>query len=117
MATDIVKVRTYIGDTSSTYFDDTEIGIFLEDADNDIFMASSYALRALAADASKLAIICNEGDHERDARSVARELARRANEYAEVANSAPAYGVAPANDAISTIHGVIGASVTLEDIL
>ena len=106
--TDLQKVRLNIGDTDdgNYLFIDAEINSFIEDADDDTFLASSYALRALAADAAKIAIIASEGDHKRDVRSIARELSRAADRFAAVSSDKSAWGIALADRPISTVEDI-----------
>lgn len=92
------RVRLLIGDTDTTVgkyvFDDVEIDVFVDLANDDPFRAASDALYSLAADASKHAVAIRvlAGD-EIDKKSASDRLMRLAMQLATRSDQAPAQAV------------------------
>ena len=105
VANDTGKVRLAIADidtttttgTRSTWtvlFTDEEIGIFLAQASNNIWLAASYALSSMAASKAMLAKMKKMGDFSEDLTKLADSLRAQAKEYKKLATEAPAIGIA-----------------------
>ena len=101
IANDIGKVRLAIADIDTTtttgarstwtvLFTDEEIEVFLDQADDDIWMAASYALNSIAASRSMLAKVLKLGDFSEDLSKLADSIRAQAKVYAEKAVSEPA---------------------------
>ena len=101
IANDIGKVRLAIADIDTTtttgarstwtvLFTDEEIEVFLDQADDDIWMAASYALNSIAASRSMLAKVLKLGDFSEDLSKLADSIRAQAKVYAEKAMSEPA---------------------------
>ncbi len=84
----IEQVRLRIGDADSDVFDDAEVQQFLDDAEDDIFLAAADALEAIAASAALVAKLQRTGNLTIDRRAIPGELRKLAAVYrARVAES------------------------------
>jgi len=100
IANNIGKVRLAIADIDTTtttgarstwtvLFTDEEIDVFLDQADDDIWMAASYALNSIAASRSLMAKMMRLGDFTEDLSKMADSIRAQAKAYAEKAISEP----------------------------
>ena len=92
-ATDIGKVRLYIGDTDITaaLFTDEEIQVFL-DQEGSINSSAALALEVLASSEARLAQMIKTLNFTKDTRSAAKELRDQASRLREI--EVGAYGYA-----------------------
>lgn len=91
-------VELLIDDQSNLLFSDNEIDSVLDFHDDDVFMACSSLCMAMATSRAKIALMITTGTYTKDARSIARELARRAEEFRTMAGQDPAIYISPGND-------------------
>lgn len=96
-STDRGKVRRNIGDKDTSnsdnqMFDDSEIDSFLDSANQDVQLATAYALRAMAADPSLRAIkyrMMSTDGFEIDKTQMAAELRESAKDWERRAEQGP----------------------------
>lgn len=87
----------------SYLFTDDELDALLSLNYDDVLMAAADACFSLACDANKMNLAVKYGNYSKDARGIAREYRRLAEDYKKRAEEAPAIGVAAANATISTL--------------
>lgn len=101
IGTDVGKVRLAIADIDETtttgvrstwtiLFTDEEIEIFLAQASNNIWLAASYALNAVASSKAFLAKVRRLGDFSEDLSKLADAIRAQAKAYKDMAVSVPA---------------------------
>lgn len=101
IANNIGKVRLAIADIDDTtttgarsswtiLFTDEEIEVFLDQASDNIWLASSYALNSVAASKAMLAKVRKLGDFSEDLSKLADAIRAQAKEYKHMAESTPA---------------------------
>ena len=92
--TEINKVRLRIGDLDSQIFtSDDYIQEFLDANDDDVLLACSDACRAIAAEASLLAVAEKVGGYSIDRKTIAQHYMTLADKYQTQAVTAPYSGV------------------------
>ncbi len=118
IANNVGKLRLAISDIDTTVttgdrntwtvlFTDEELEIHLADAGNDISMAASYALNAVAASRSLLAKVRKLGDFMEDLTKIADSLRAQAKAYSDQAANKPAGGWAEVAQTDFTARDII----------
>lgn len=92
LTTNVGKVRLKIADTDITdaHFTDEEIQIFLDEADDDILLASALALESWAASLSESADSEKIGDYSYSKKMAANKL-ELAQRYRDASGSGPVF--------------------------
>ncbi len=98
---------TGLRNTWTVLFTDEELGVLLSDASNDISMAASYALNAVAASRSLLAKVKRLGDYSEDLSKIADSLRAQSKAYADQAANKPAGAVAETANTDFTARDII----------
>jgi hypothetical protein len=88
------KVRLLIGDTGGIIFSDDYIDSFLEQRNDDVYLASALALRSIAASAALVAKLERSLNITIDRKSVPLRLLEVAAQYETMTEDAPAIGIA-----------------------
>lgn len=80
LSTAVGKCRLYAADTNivEAIFDDDEWQVFLDDRGGNVFLAAADGLEAMAADASKVAVVMKNDVNVTDPTKMAQQLADRA---------------------------------------
>ena len=102
-----MTTTTGLRNTWTVLFTDEELAIFLSDASDDISMAASYALNAIAASRALLAKSRRLGDYSEDLSKVADSLRAQAKAYAEQSMNIPAGKIAEVAQTDFTARDII----------
>lgn len=104
-----IDLTTTTGDrnTWTVLFTDEELDVFLNDAGNDINLAASYALNAIAASRALLAKSKRLGDYSEDLSKIADSLRAQAKVYFDIATNTPSGSAAEVANTDFTARTII----------